>query len=98
MRTVIETPTFEKQAAKIWTESERLDLISYLSRNPLAGEVIPQAQGARKLRWQTKGCGKRGGARVIYFNVDAQGVVYLVAAYVKNQKENISPKEIERSL
>jgi hypothetical protein len=27
MRTVIETPTFQKQAEKIWSESERLAFI-----------------------------------------------------------------------
>lgn len=98
MRAVIETPTFEKQVAKIWSESERLDFINYISENPLAGDVIPNAQGARKIRWQTKRSGKRGGARVIYFNLDAQGVVYLIAVYTKSEKENISPDEIKRSL
>jgi len=46
MHTVIETPTFARQADKIWSESERLDFISWLARNPLAGDVIPDAEGA----------------------------------------------------
>jgi hypothetical protein len=29
MRTVIETPTFQKQAGKIWSEAERLEFIDW---------------------------------------------------------------------
>jgi len=50
MRTVVETPTFTKQADKIWSEDERADFCSYISQSPLAGDVIPGADGARKAR------------------------------------------------
>jgi hypothetical protein len=78
MRTVIETPTFQKQAEKIWSESERLAFIDWIAVNPLAGDVIPGADGARKVRWGRAGAGKRGGVRVVYFNLTEQGVVVLV--------------------
>ena len=48
MKTVLETETFKKQADKIWSESERLEFIVYLSANPGAGDVVPHADGARK--------------------------------------------------
>ena len=51
MYTVIETPTFQKQAEKIWTESERIEFINWTAENALVGDVIPGAQGARKVRW-----------------------------------------------
>lgn len=51
MRTVIETPTFQKQAEKLWSEDERLAFIDWIAANPLAGDVIPGADGARKVRW-----------------------------------------------
>lgn len=44
MRTVIETPTFQKQAGKIWSEVERLEFIDWIAANPMAGEVIPGAR------------------------------------------------------
>lgn len=96
MRTVIESPTFQKQADKLWAEEERLDFIEWIAKNPLAGDVIPNADGARKVRWTVKGQGKRGGVRVIYFNLSEQGVIYLLTLYQKSDKENISPnvKEI----
>jgi hypothetical protein len=51
MYTVIETPTFQKQAEKIWTESELMEFINWIAENALVGDVIPGAQGARKVRW-----------------------------------------------
>ncbi|WP_289283282.1 MULTISPECIES: transcriptional regulator [unclassified Methylophaga] len=96
MRTVIETPTFCKHADKIWDESERLDFISYIAQNPEAGDVIPEAEGARKVRWAIKGSGKRGGARIIYFNEDAEGTIYLIMIYKKSDTENITSSDIKK--
>lgn len=96
MHTVIESPVFQKQALKIWDEAERFAFIDWISKNPLTGDVIPGAQGARKVRWAASGRGKRGGARVIYFNLTEQGVVYLVTVYVKAEQTNISPGDIPK--
>jgi len=98
MLTVIETLKFQKLADGVWTESERLDFFSWIAANPLAGDVIPGSGGARKVRWQGKGKGKRGGLRVIYFHLPVDGAVLLIALYAKSQQKNISPKAIERSL
>ena len=96
MFTVIETPTFQKQVADVWTEAERLDFITWIATNPEAGDVIPGADGARKVRWAVQGKGKRGGARVIYFNLSTDAIVLLVAVYTKAEQANILPKEIKR--
>ena len=96
MHTVIETPTFQKQVADVWTEAERLDFINWISTNPEAGDVIPGAEGARKVRRATQGKGKRGGARVIYFNLTSEEIVLLVAVYAKADKVNMTAKEIKR--
>lgn len=96
MYTVIETPTFQKQVAKVWNEAERHDFIAWIAANAEAGDVIPGADGARKVRWSVQGKGKRGGARVIYFNLSADEIVLLVAVYAKADKGNMLPGEIER--
>ena len=96
MFTVIETPTFQKQVAKVWTEAERLEFIAWIAAPPTAGDVIPGADGARKVRWAVQGKGKRGGARVVYFNLSDDELVLLVAVYAKADKTNILPNEIER--
>lgn len=98
MRTVIETPTFQKQAARIWCDVERLDFITWIAANPDAGDVIQGADGARKVRWKRAGTGKSGGARVIYFNLTDEEIVLLVAVYAKAERENMLPKDIRKVL
>jgi hypothetical protein len=95
---VIETPTFQKQAEKIWSESERMAFIDWIAVHPLAGDVIPGADGARKVRWGRAGSGKRGGVRVVYFNLTEQGVVVLILLYAKADRANISPGDIDKAV
>ena len=97
MFTVIETPAFQKQAAKVWSEDERLEFIAWLAQNPNAGDVIPGAEGARKVRWEAKSQGSRGGARVIYFALTKDELLLLISVYAKNQRSNITPKEIKKA-
>ena len=98
MRTVIETPTFQKQAAKLWAEDERLAFITWIAANPQAGDVIPGAEGARKVRWGRTGTGKSGGVRVIYFNLTEEEVVLLIAVYPKAERSNMTPSEIKKAV
>jgi hypothetical protein len=98
MKTVIETPTFQKQAEAIWTEDERLTFISWISQNPLAGDVIPGAEGARKVRWSIDGKGKRGGVRVIYFNLIDKDVIMLITLYQKSNQVNIKTSDIKKAV
>lgn len=97
MRTVIETPTFQKQAAKLWDDAERVEFINWIAANPAAGDVIPGADGARKVRWSRAGSGKSGAARVIYFNLtDDEVVLLLVAVHAKADRGSMSPAEIKK--
>jgi hypothetical protein len=48
--TVVETAEFRVQAANVWTDRDRESLIDFISANPEAGDVIPRADGARKVR------------------------------------------------
>lgn len=97
MRTVVETPTFQKQAEAMWSADERASFIDFIAENPDTGDVIPGAEGARKVRWTRPGLGKRGGARVIYFHLVGDEVVLLVMVYAKAKRENVKPKSIKRS-
>jgi len=98
MRTVIETPTFQKQADRLWSEEERLEFVDWIAVNPLAGDVIPGADGARKVRWALSGSGKSGGVRVIYFNLNEEEVVLLLTMYAKSDRSNMSSSEIRKAV
>jgi hypothetical protein len=64
-----------------------------LPNNPLAGDVIPGTGGVRKLRWGLEGRGKRGGARVIYFHHDAGLPLFLLMAFAKNERTDLSQQD-----
>jgi mRNA-degrading endonuclease RelE of RelBE toxin-antitoxin system len=75
-----------------------MDFIDWIAENPLSGDVIPGAQGARKVRWSVAGRGKRGGVRVIYFNLTNQGVLILLMVYTKSEQSNLEPGEIRKAI
>ncbi len=90
MRTVAETPIFQRYAAEIWTQDELDAFINWIAANPHAGDVISGRGGCRKVRWTAPGRGKRGGARVIYFNVSEQ-TIWLLILYAKNKFDSLPP-------
>ena len=92
MQTVAETPTFTKQADKLFRDAEKKDIIDFLANNPEAGDVIAGTGGVRKVRVPASGRGKRGGARVIYYYYDASLPLFALAVYAKNVKSDLSPE------
>ena len=93
MQSVAETPTFTRQAEKLFSDDEKMELVSFLSIHPLAGDLIPGTGGVRKLRFAASGRGKRGGARVIYYYLDEYLPLYALLAYPKNAKVDLTPEE-----
>ena len=93
MQTVAETPTFTRQADRLFSESERKELIDYLANHPAAGDEIPGTGGVRKLRFAALGRGKRGGARVVYFYGGKDIPVYALLVYAKSARTDLSPSE-----
>ena len=65
--TVIETPSFLRDAKKLLTDDEREALVNFLSSNPLAGKLVKETGGIRKIRWAQEDTGKSGAYRVISF-------------------------------
>ena len=93
MQTVAETPTFARQADKLFSVDEKRAVIDFLAEYPLAGEEIPGTGGVRKLRFGALGRGKRGGARVIYYYLDETMPVYALLAYAKSARTDLSPDQ-----
>jgi hypothetical protein len=89
MYTIVETPVFQRYAKEIWSDDELTEFKVWLANNALSGDVIPGTGGMRKVRWSRSGMGKRGGARVIYFNLLADGVIALFIVYTKAKLDNL---------
>ena len=92
MHTVIESPVFIEWSSKVWSDAERSEFIDWIAENALAGDAIPGTGSLRKVRWSRQGMGKRGGARVIYFNRLASGEIVLLMVYAKAKFDNLRPE------
>lgn len=75
------------------SDSDLVDLEKALLENPQLGDVIEGTGGARKMRIQLEGRGKRGGGRVIYLDVYEKEHLYLLFAYPKNVQEDLTPDQ-----
>ncbi len=87
--TFIEAPIFTKLIKEYMNDGEYAALQWTLVLRPDIGKVIPGSGGMRKMRWGVKGKGKRGGVRVIYYHQKANGEIWLLTVYAKNEAENI---------
>lgn len=91
----IETLGFTNKVQDYLNDEELYDFQVHLILNPHAGDVIPGSNGLRKVRWNGKGKGKRGGLRVIYFNRLTNAEIWLLDIYAKNKKDNISLEKLK---
>ncbi len=93
VHTVVETPQYIKASESIFTQYERADIVDMVAADPECGDVMEGTGGFRKARVGRAGMGKRGGARVIYILRNKEFPVFLIAAYAKNEKGNLTKKE-----
>jgi hypothetical protein len=96
MQTVSELNSFRKSALSAdMLDDEITALINYLAKNPDAGDEITGTGGCRKLRFALKSNnkGKSGGARIVTFFSGVNMPVYLIAAFKKGDKINLTKAE-----
>ena len=94
MITIVELAGFQAQVGVCIRPSERDDVIDFLARNPERGDPIIGTGGIRKLRWGGKGKGKRCGLRIIYYFYNEASPIFLLTAYAKGEKEDLSSEQI----
>lgn len=89
-----ETKKFTKKVAKLLPDDSINKFQFLLIQNPESGDVVPGSGGISKYRWQAKGKGKRGGARIIYYFAVGDETIFLLDIYTKNEKVNITLPEL----
>lgn len=95
-RTFIEVPMFTKKWHSLGlTDNNLKDLQNELLKNPKAGDVIKGTGGLRKIRipMENKGKGIRGGARVIYVDIELKETIYFVNVYAKDEQDDLTEEE-----
>jgi mRNA-degrading endonuclease RelE of RelBE toxin-antitoxin system len=78
-----------------WGDDELRLLEDEIGRNPTRPPVVPGGGGARKIRLADRASarGKRGGHRVLYAFLAEYGIVLLVAAWPKSEREDLTPQD-----
>lgn len=93
-REFVRLPEFEKCWENLdLLEDDVVHLEKFLCRHPQAGPVIAGTGGLRKLRWALPNRGKRGSIRVVYVDFMIFEKIYLISAYSKNEKDNLTQEE-----
>ena len=75
------------------TDRELKALQEELTINPQKGDVMQGTGGLRKIRVAFEGKGKSGSARVCYVDFAVYERIYLITAYSKDEKDNLSKAE-----
>lgn len=93
-RTFIELPQFSSKWKRLgFTDDDLRRLQEELVINPKTGAVMRKTGGIRKMRFAFERRGKSGSVRVVYVDFEVFEIIYLLTAYAKNEKENLSDEE-----
>lgn len=90
-----ETSVFTRQITNLLSDDQYRELQRELIFNPAAGSLIQHSGGLRKVRWRSATRGKRGGIRVIYYWYVSEDQIYMLLAYGKGEKDDLSAKELK---
>ena len=87
-------PVFDKQWRDMGLDDVDLQCLQeQLLENPQIGKVIKGTGKLRKMRFALPGRGKSGSSRVLYVDFVLAETIYLIFAYPKNEKDNLTDEE-----
>ena len=97
-RTFVELPIFRTRWKEMGLNDDDLRrLQEELLADPKVGEVMKGTGGVRKMRFAFEKRGKSGSVRVIYVDFEVYEKIFLITAYTKNEKDNLSESEKKKS-
>jgi mRNA-degrading endonuclease RelE of RelBE toxin-antitoxin system len=91
----IETSVFSRHIVEIMTDEEYRKLQSFIMINPDIGVLIRGSGGLRKIRWDSRGHGKSGGARIIYYWATRFNEILMLCVYAKNEMDDLSLDQLK---
>lgn len=93
-RTFVELPLFRSKWKALGLNDDDLKrLQEEILLDPKLGAVIQGTGGIRKMRFAFEHRGKSGSVRVIYIDFEVYEKIYLLTAYPKNEKDNLTKEE-----
>lgn len=93
-RTFVELPIFRARWKDMGLNDDDLKrLQEELLADPKVGAVMRGTGGVRKMRFAFEQKGKSGSVRVIYVDFEVYEKIFLITAYPKNEKDNLTDSE-----
>ena len=93
-RTFVELPIFRSRwKAMGLNDKDLARLQEELLSDPKVGAVMKGTGGVRKMRFAFQQRGKSGSTRVIYVDFEVYEKIFLITAYAKEEKDNLSAAE-----
>ena len=93
-RTFVELPMFRSKWKELGLNDDDLKrLQEEILLDPKIGAVMKETGGLRKMRFAFEHRGKSGSIRIIYIDFEIYEKIYLITAYPKNEKENLTKAE-----
>ena len=93
-RLFVELPIFRSRWKDMGLNDDDLKrLQEELLADPKIGAVMRGTGGVRKMRFAFEQRGKSGSVRVIYVDFEVYEKIFLITAYPKNEKDNLTDAE-----
>lgn len=93
-RLFVELPLFRSKWKALGLDDNDLKrLQEEILLDPKTGVVMKETGGIRKMRFAFEHRGKSGSVRVIYIDFEVYEKIYLLTAYPKNEKDNLTKAE-----
>lgn len=94
IRTFVELPMFRAKWKALGLNDDDLKrLQEQILLDPQAGAIMRETGGIRKMRFAFEHRGKSGSVRIIYIDFEVYEKIYLLTAYPKNEKDNLTKAE-----
>ena len=93
---LVESPIFTSVITKCVRDDDYRRFQSELVAKPDSGDLVPNSGGLRKARMNLAGAGKRGGGRVIYLYLRHANTIYLLLAYRKSKRDNLTQNQLKQ--
>ena len=93
-RSFIELPLFRSKWKSLGlTDDDLRRLQEQILADPKIGDVMQGTGGVRKMQFAFEHRGKSGSIRVIYIDFEVYEKIFLITAYPKNEKDNLTKSE-----
>ena len=93
-REFVELPLFRSKWKSLGlNDSDLKRLQEEILLDPKTGVIMKETGGIRKMRFAFEHRGKSGSIRIIYIDFEVYEKIYLLTAYPKNEKDNLTKAE-----